>query len=206
MEVLSALQQININPTIEQLTYCNKLIDEHLKWNTVFNLSGHRSFFDVLHYQIVDSLNVSNFIRKGRLLDIGTGAGFPGLPLAIFHPKTHFILLDSNAKKLAFAHQIKAIFKLKNVTIIHDRIESLAPDMEFDQIISRAFTNLNGIINLSLSRLSPDGEILAMKGVQVTDELKYAQLHHKECNFWIKELPEIVNKKRMLAIVRQGKL
>ena len=113
--------------------------------------------------------------------------------------------MDSNAKKLAFAHQIKAIFKLKNVTIIHDRIESLATDMKFDQIISRAFTNLNGIIGLVLSRLSPNGEILAMKGVNVTEELKYAQSNHSGCNIWVKELPEVVEKKRTLAIVRQGK-
>ena len=204
MEIISSLIRINIHPTQQQLSSCNRLIEEHLKWNKVFNLSAHRCFNDVLTNQLLDSLSISKFIRSGRLLDIGTGPGFPGLPLAVFHPNTQFFLLDANNKKLAFARQIKSLLSLKNVIIIHKRIEKLPADYLFNQIISRAFTDLNGMIRCSLPRLLPDGEILAMKGSHAKVELADAKIRYNACTMRLEKLLNVVNKERNLAIVKQG--
>ena len=202
MELLSSLNIINIEPTHQQIYFCKKLIDEHLKWNKIYNLSAHRCFDDVLIYQVIDSLSISTFIKPGKLLDIGTGPGFPGLPLAIFHPKTQFTLLDANDKKLAFARQIKSILNLVNVTILHKRIENMPTNLFFDQIMSRAFTDLNSMIECSLSRLSPNGQILAMKGARAEDELAIAKTTYNKSKMWLEKLPHVVNQQRVLAIVQ----
>ena len=204
MNIISSLNKINIYPTQQQLWSCDKLIEEHLKWNKIFNLSAHRCFNDVLNNQLLDSLSVSKFIRSGRLLDIGTGPGFPGLPLAVFHPNTQFTLLDANDKKLAFARHMKSLLSLKNVSIVHERIEKLSVDSLFNQIISRAFTDLNDMIQCSLPRLFPGGEILAMKGSRAKDELADAKVTHNSCTMRLEKLPSLINKERVLAIVRQG--
>lgn len=204
MNITSSLNNINIYPTKQQLWSCDKLIEEHLKWNKIFNLSAHRCFNDVLNNQLLDSLSISKFIRSGRLLDIGTGPGFPGLPLAVFHPNTQFTLLDANDKKLAFARQMKSLLNLKNVDIVHKRIEKLSVDSLFNQIISRAFTDLNGMIQCSLPRLHPDGEILAMKGLRAKIEIADAKITHNSCTIRLEKLSNVVNKERSLAIVKQG--
>jgi 16S rRNA (guanine527-N7)-methyltransferase len=188
----------------QQIEALNSILFEHVKWNHVFNLSAHRSEQDVVVYQILDSLSVYPFISSGTLLDIGTGPGFPGLPLAVAFPKTQITLLDSNDKKLAFARHIKSLCNLDNVKIVHQRIEDVQDDQQFDQIISRAFTHLNGIIQCSLRLLNPNGEILAMKGAQVESEVADAQMIHSNCHISVHRLPHVVEEQRKIALIKKG--
>ena len=206
MRLLADLKKIRVVPNERQINGLQLILDQHLEWNQVFNLSAHRTEKNVWIYQIIDSLSAHQFIKDGHLLDIGTGPGFPGLPLALMYPDTHVTLLDSNEKKLAFARNIQSICDLENVTIVHKRIEEYQIDIKFDQIISRAFTRLNGIIRCSLNLLSRDGEILAMKGAQIDKEILEAEAEFERCSMTSYKLPHVVNEQRSLVLVRQRKI
>jgi 16S rRNA (guanine527-N7)-methyltransferase len=204
MQLTSGLDLLNLDLTNQQIDALNTILTEHMRWNKVFNLSAHRTEHDVVVYQILDSLSVYPFISSGTLLDIGTGPGFPGLPLAVAFPETKITLLDSNEKKLSFASYIKSLCHLENVKIVHQRIEGVRDDHQFDQIISRAFTHLNGMIDCSLRLLSPKGVILAMKGAQAESEVADAQMKHSNCHISVHKLPHVVEEQRKVALVKQG--
>ncbi|MEC8693752.1 MAG: 16S rRNA (guanine(527)-N(7))-methyltransferase RsmG [Pseudomonadota bacterium] len=203
MGLVDGLNHLGLSYSKNQLVSLQIILNEHLKWNKVYNLSAHRNEKSVLIYQILDSLTPHEFIREGKLLDIGTGPGFPGLPLALFFPNTHVTIIDSNDKKLAFAKHIKALRNISNLKIIHKRIEELPTTQQFDQIISRAFMHLNGMIECSLSFLKLDGEILAMKGAQAENEIVDAQSTHGTCVIRLHKLPHIVDEQRMLVVIKQ---
>ena len=205
MYLRADLEKLQIVPNERQINGLEIILKEHLKWNQVFNLSAHRTQRDVWIYQILDSLTPHQFIKSGSLLDIGTGPGFPGLPLALMCPDTHVTLLDSNEKKLAFARYVQSICELNNVTVIHKRVEAFQVETNFDQIISRAFTHLNGMIHCSLNLLSLKGEILAMKGARANSEMLEAEAEFEGCSMTLHKLPHVVDEQRTLVIVRQRK-
>ena len=205
MDLLADFKHLKIIPDERQTNGLEIILTEHLKWNQRFNISAHRTAKNVWIYQILDSLSAYQFIKTGNLLDIGTGAGFPGLPLALMCPDTHVTLLDSNEKKLAFARHVQSICKLDNVTVIHKRVEEFQAETKFDQIISRAFTHLNGMIHCSLNLLSLNGEILAMKGARAESEILEAEAEFEGCSMTLHKLPHVVDEQRMLVLVRQRK-
>ena len=110
------------------------------RWNRVTNLSGIKRLKDMVPIHLLDSLSVHAFIEGNTILDVGSGAGLPGIPLAILYPKKFFTLLDSNGKKTRFMRQAVIDLKLDNVQIIKERVESFQG--EFDHVISRAFSSL----------------------------------------------------------------
>lgn len=203
MHLVDGLNHLGLAYSKNQLVCLQTILHEHLKWNKVYNISAHRDEKSVLIYQILDSLTPHDFIRQGRLLDVGSGPGFPGLPLALFFPNTHVTIVDSNDKKLAFSRHIKALCNIDNLQIVHKRIQELPTTQQFDQIISRAFTHLNGMIESTLAFLEPDGEILAMKGTQAENEIVDAQSTHGNCMIRLHKLPHIVDEQRMLVVVKQ---
>ncbi len=165
------LLQLELSASEQQQSKLLLLLDELLKWNKAYNLTAIKSAKDALVLHLLDSLSVAPYIRQNHLVDVGTGAGFPGLPLAIMLPKVKFTLLDSNNKKIRFIRQQIHLLELSNVDVIHSRVEKVKAE-SFDGIISRAFASIPDMVNQTQHLLSENGCWLAMKGHYVASEIK----------------------------------
>ena len=143
-----------------------------LKWNSAFNLSGVKEASEMLSRHILDSLTLVPYMEGGRILDVGTGPGLPGVPLAICFPDKRFDLLDSNGKKSRFVFQAKLQLGLDNVTVQNERIENYAPEAALDVIVSRAFSSLRDFVELTKHLVQPGRtRLVAMKGQYPEEEL-----------------------------------
>lgn len=143
-----------------------------LKWNAAFNLSGVKDAGEMLSRHILDSLTLVPYMEGNRILDVGTGPGLPGVPLAICFPEKRFDLLDSNGKKSRFVFQAKLQLGLGNVTVKNERIERYAPDEAIDVIVSRAFASLRDFVELTKHLVHPgQTRLVAMKGLYPEEEL-----------------------------------
>lgn len=142
------------------------------QWNSVHNLTAITDPEQMVILHILDSLAISPYLYGQRLLDVGTGAGLPGIPLALKHPEKEFTLLDSNSKKTRFLTQVKHELQIKNINIIHSRVEDFHPDKNFDSILSRAFSSLEVMLQTTQHLLAAGGQFLAMKGIYPEEELK----------------------------------
>jgi 16S rRNA (guanine527-N7)-methyltransferase len=142
------------------------------KWNRVHSLTSVRDALKAVSVHLLDCLAVVPHLVGARLLDAGSGAGFPGVPIAVARPEMQVDLLDSNHKKCAFLRQTVAELGLKNVRVACERIESWRPGRQFDCIISRALAEIAEVVALSAHLLAPGGVIAAMKGVYPFDEIE----------------------------------
>ena len=158
---------------------CDRLLDrltlflgELTKWNKAYNLTAVRDPQQMVIRHIFDSLVAAPLLRGKRILDAGTGAGLPGIPLALCYPDKQFTLLDSNGKKIRFVQHVVGELGLSNVVPVQARAESYVPDQLFDTVISRAFTALADFIANSGRLTNPGGCLLAMKGKIPDAELR----------------------------------
>ena len=140
------------------------------KWNRVFNLTAVRDPAQMVSRQLLDSLSILPWVKGPRVLDVGTGAGLPGIPLAIALPELVFTLLDANGKKTRFVQQAAAELGLGNVRVVNGRIEALQDAEGFDVITSRAFASLADFLSSTAHLLADGGCWLAMKGQAEHDE------------------------------------
>lgn len=146
-------------------------------WNKVFNLTNITDPREMVYLHIIDSLSVQPYLTGKRLLDVGSGAGLPGIPLAIINPDQEWALLDKNNKKTRFQTQVIAELGLKNMQAVHSRCEDFHPTQCFDTILSRAFGTLRMFIETTEHMLCPNGKLLAMKGKYPQDELNDIPAH-----------------------------
>lgn len=135
-----------------------------LKWNAAYNLTAIREPAEMVSRQLLDSLAILPLVRGPRVLDVGTGAGLPGVPLAIMLPGVEFTLLDTNSKKTRFVNQVKLELGLDNLTVVQHRVEKFQSTTGFDTITSRAFASLGDMLQGSRQLLAANGQWLAMKG------------------------------------------
>lgn len=140
------------------------------KWNHSYNLTAVRDPQEMVSRHVLDSLSLLPFLKGPRVLDVGTGAGLPGIPLALARPDLHFTLLDSNIKKITFVRQAVHELGLKNVEASQARVEKF-DQSNFDTITARAFASLSDLLAQAGALCAPDGRILAMKGVFPQEEL-----------------------------------
>ncbi|MDA9871345.1 16S rRNA (guanine(527)-N(7))-methyltransferase RsmG [Gammaproteobacteria bacterium] len=149
-----------------------------VKWNKHFNLSGITAIQEMVPLHLLDSLAISPYLEGERILDIGSGAGLPGIPLAIANPDKSFVLLDSNGKKTRFLFQVKVALELSNVEIVDARVDeylSTADTGEFSLITCRAFSSISSIVKMIEKPLACGTKLLAMKGVYPHDEIAELQ-------------------------------
>lgn len=142
------------------------------KWNKVHNLTAVRDPDEMVTLHLLDSLSVLPHIGRGRLLDVGSGAGLPGIVLALTRPDLSVTTLDSVSKKASFMRQAKAELEISNLEVICGRVEAQPPERKFDMIVSRAFSEISDFLRLTRHLLAEDGQWLAMKGVYPHEELE----------------------------------
>lgn len=141
------------------------------KWNRIYNLTAVREPAKMVSHHLLDSLAVVPQVTAATVLDVGSGAGLPGIPLALALPRTHVTLLDSSHKKTAFLQQAKLELKLDNVAVACERVETWRPGRTFEMVISRAFSDLAEFIRLAGRHVAPGGRLAAMKGIYPHEEI-----------------------------------
>jgi 16S rRNA (guanine527-N7)-methyltransferase len=142
------------------------------RWNEVFNLTAIRDPDEMVWLHILDSLSINTFLQGKRIIDVGTGGGLPGIPLAIINPDKQFTLLDSNGKKTRFLTQAKMELGLKNIEVVQSRCELYNPTEKFDLIVSRAFSSIRLMLETTQHLAQNSGQFVAMKGIYPEEELK----------------------------------
>ena len=148
-----------------------RLVDELEAANAQFNLTAIRDRSGMLHKHILDSLTLQPYLRGTRIADVGTGAGFPGLPLAVINPARHFSLIEATGKKARFVQQTADRAGCCNVEVVHARAESYRPFELFDTVTARALSSLADFVAYAGHLCAPGGRMLAMKGKRPDDEV-----------------------------------
>lgn len=171
-DLQQGLRAMQIEAGEDQQAKLLHFIELLYKWNKAYNLTAIRNKNDMLTLHIFDSLSLLPYLGGARhILDIGSGAGLPGIPLAILQPHRKFVLLDSNGKKTRFIKQALIELKLNNVSVAHTRIEKYSPQENFDCITTRAFATITETIEMIEHFLSDEAQILFMKSNTAEKEL-----------------------------------
>lgn len=162
---------LGLNLDDAQLAQLSAFAAQLEKWNRVYNLTALREPSEILTHHLLDSLAIVPHIPLGPLLDVGTGGGFPGVPIAIAQSARKVSLLDSSDKKTAFLRQIKGLIPLDNVSVYCHRVEDWEAPATYGVIVSRAFSSLRVFVERCARLLQPGGTLLAMKGAVPEDEI-----------------------------------
>jgi 16S rRNA (guanine527-N7)-methyltransferase len=168
----SLLAKTDIILSLEQKQQLVAYVDLLNKWNKAYNLTSVRDPEQMLSRHIMDSIVVNSYLQGTRFIDVGTGPGLPGIPLAIVRPDSHFTLLDSLGKRVRFLRQVQHELGLTNIEPVQSRVEAFLPEVSFDGVISRAFASLQDMVSWChhLPKAT-GGRFYALKGVLPEDEL-----------------------------------
>lgn len=209
------LKQINVKIKDEQMNQFYEYMNLLLEWNEKINLTAITEPNDIILKHFVDSLTILKYLKSNeKIVDIGTGAGFPGIPLAIMSESNRFTLVDSLNKRINFLEDIKEKISLKNIETVHLRAEEFGQNKlyreRFDIAVSRAVANLCVLVEYLLPAVKVGGKIICMKGSKMNEEVKEAEYAIKELGGWIKQkeefcLPES-NMKRNIIIIEKVKV
>jgi len=184
----------------EQITLLLNYLQLLHKWNKAYNLTAIRDPEQMLSLHLLDSLSIIPFVSGENIIDVGTGPGFPGIPLAIFYPERKFTLMDSNGKKTRFLFQVKNELGLENVTEIQSRVEAYQPTQQFDAITSRAFTSLSDMVDKTSHLLKNNGRFYAMKGQYPHEELRGLPKHYNVVASHPLQVPGVNGERHLIEI------
>ncbi|EEF1804616.1 16S rRNA (guanine(527)-N(7))-methyltransferase RsmG [Salmonella enterica] len=165
------LDEAGISLTDHQKTQLVAYVDMLNKWNKAYNLTSVRDPAEMVVRHILDSIVVAPYLQGQRFIDVGTGPGLPGIPLAIVLPDAHFTLLDSLGKRVRFLRQVQHELKLENITPVQSRVEAYPSEPPFDGVISRAFASLNDMVSWCHHLPGEKGRFYALKGQLPEDEI-----------------------------------
>ncbi|MEZ5509808.1 MAG: 16S rRNA (guanine(527)-N(7))-methyltransferase RsmG [Gammaproteobacteria bacterium] len=195
--------ELGLAPSPTQQQKINAYLDGLVKWNKAYNLTAIRDPGEMVIKHLLDSLAIYRSVQGEAVLDVGTGPGLPGIPLAILFPQRRFTLLDSNGKKTRFLVQMKHELQLDNINVINDRIESLSANEQFDCVTCRAFSSLQDFVAHCLHLIRSGGELVAMKGRIPEDEI--AALDHSSIALNIEKItvPYLNDERHLIRITRK---
>nr|WP_232085931.1 16S rRNA (guanine(527)-N(7))-methyltransferase RsmG [Candidatus Nitrosacidococcus tergens] len=182
---------------IDQLLTYLELLN---KWNQRYNLTAIKEPKKVILKHLLDSLSVVTYLKSHRILDVGSGAGLPGVPLAIACSNDEITLLDSCTKKTRFLMQVVIELELINVSIVNKRIEHYQPNYLFDTIISWAFSNLIDFTQLASRLRDPSGKLLAMKGIYPKEEIESLPVTYKVRNIYPLSIPGLEAQRHLIEL------
>ena len=174
------------------------------KWNRTYSLTALREQEKAVSHHLLDSLAILPFVPSGSLLDVGSGGGTPGIPLAIARPDLQVILLDSNSKKAAFLQQATIELGLANVSVHCGRVEQYHPEGGFAAITSRAFAELADFVTLSRHLLADDGVWLAMKGVRPEAEIAALPAGMRLRQLYPLQVPGVDGERHVVILEKDG--
>ncbi len=180
-------------------------LEQHLhliaKWNRVHNLTAVRETEQMVVLHLLDSLSVLPHVESARaIVDVGTGPGLPGVPIAIVRPDARVTLLDSSHKKCAFLQQAKTELGLENVEVVCDRVENWRPEGKFDAVVSRAFSDLGDFVAQAQHLVAPGGQLIAMKGVYPFDEIARVPATHRVARVLELHVPTLEAKRHLVFV------
>ena len=184
----------------EQLVAYVGLLD---KWNKAYNLTSVRDPQQMLVRHILDSIVVAPHLKGERFIDVGTGPGLPGIPLAIVLPQAHFTLLDSLGKRVRFLRQVQHELGLPNITPVQSRVETFTTEPPFDGVISRAFASLQVMVKWCHHLPSAQGQFYALKGVRPDDEIASLPAGFRLVSVEALQVPELDGERHLVIIGRE---
>jgi 16S rRNA (guanine527-N7)-methyltransferase len=177
-----------------------RLVDNVEAANAQFNLTAIRDRADMLYKHVLDSLSLQRYLRGTRLADVGTGAGFPGLPLAIVNPERRFSLIEATGKKARFVSQTAQHLGCSNVEVVHARAESYRPFELFDTVMARALSSLADFVAYAGHLCAPEGRLLAMKGKRPDEELSSVPKSFRVLAVHRLRLPGLVDERHLVEL------
>lgn len=164
-QLASGVDAMGLNVSVQQQAQLVEYLLMLERWNKVYNLTAVRNLTDMVTLHLLDSMSVLSYITATRLLDVGSGGGLPGVVLAICRPDLQVTTIDKVQKKAIFMRQVKGELGLKNLHVVHGRVEAFHPEEKFDGVVSRAFSEITNFIDLTKHLLVEGGCWYAMKGV-----------------------------------------
>ncbi len=198
----SGLKELACNPDETELAKLQQYVDLLNRWNKTYNLTAVRDPRDMIPLHIFDSLVIADLINGDNCLDVGSGGGLPTIPLAIMQPQRQFTALDTNGKKTRFIQQTVIELGLKNVSVVHERVEKWQSDKPFDAIVSRAFASIHDFVSSSSSHLKEGGTMYAMKGQYPTAEMQYLPKGFVLSSSHELRVPSVEGERHLLTFIR----
>ncbi|WP_133408517.1 16S rRNA (guanine(527)-N(7))-methyltransferase RsmG [Parashewanella tropica] len=196
------LQAANLTVTEQQQQQLLGLIAMLDKWNKAYNLTSVRDPKQMLTRHIVDSIVVSPYLNGQRFIDVGTGPGLPGLPLAILNPDKEFVLLDSLGKRIRFQKQVQFELGIHNVTSVESRVEAYQDERGFDGVLSRAFASVKDMLNWCHHLPNKQGVFYALKGQLTDDEMTQIPEGYRVIDTIELQVPRLEEQRHLLKLVK----
>jgi 16S rRNA (guanine527-N7)-methyltransferase len=197
------LSEMNLSATAEQKKQLIGFVEMLNKWNKAYNLTAIRDPQQMLIRHIMDSLAVSEHLIGERFIDVGTGPGLPGIPLAIMNPDKHFVLLDSLGKRIRFQKQVQHELGIKNISSVESRVEAYQPEIKFDGVLSRAFASIEDMLHWCQHLPADNGCYYALKGQLAEDEMANMPEGFEVTDIFELKIPCLDEQRHLLRVVKK---
>jgi 16S rRNA (guanine527-N7)-methyltransferase len=197
----SLVKKTTLKLSEQQIKHLIQYVELLIKWNKAYNLTSVRDPQEMLVKHILDSLMVGEHLKGQTFIDVGTGPGLPGIPLAILYPERQFVLLDSLGKRITFLRQVVFQLKLTNVTPVLSRVEKYQPEIPFDGVLSRAFSSLNDMVSWCHHLIATEqGRFYALKGQYPNDEIESLPENILLTNSYKINVPELIGERHLIEL------